>query len=214
MDQIKIGKFIARCRRKVNLTQMQLAEMLNITDRAVSKWECGKAMPDSSIMLDLCDILHINVNSLLCGEEIEMENYNKELENKLIELVKQKEANDKCLLTLEYVVIGLSLLLLFVPVVISLLIDLPEWKRVLIVLAGFVPCVVGCVFAIRIEQIAGYYECAKCKHRYVPNFTAVSLSMHFGRTRYMTCPHCHEKSWQKKVTGESRDENEAEENEE
>ena len=73
MDQIKIGKFIAECRKKKNLTQAQLAEKLDITDRAISKWETGKAMPDSDIMLDLCYILGINVNELLCGEIIDME---------------------------------------------------------------------------------------------------------------------------------------------
>ena len=80
MDQEKIGKFIASCRKKQNLTQMQLAEKMNVTDRAVSKWERGKAMPDSSIMLELCGVLKISVNELLSGEEIEMENQNKELE--------------------------------------------------------------------------------------------------------------------------------------
>ena len=75
MNQIKIGKFIAECRKKNNLTQMQLAEKLNITDRAISKWENGKGMPDSSIMLDLCNELKISVNELLCGELIEMNNY-------------------------------------------------------------------------------------------------------------------------------------------
>lgn len=54
MDQVKIGKFIAACRKKENLTQLQLAEKLGITDRAVSKWETGKCLPDSAIMLDLC----------------------------------------------------------------------------------------------------------------------------------------------------------------
>ena len=76
MNQIKIGKFIAKCRKKNNLTQMQLAEKLNITDRAISKWKNGKGMPDSSIMLDLCNELKISVNELLCGELIEMNNYN------------------------------------------------------------------------------------------------------------------------------------------
>ena len=90
MDQVKIGKFIAVCRKKANLTQMQLAEKLNITDRAVSKWETGKAMPDSSIMLELCDVLKITVNDLLCGEVVTMDNYNKELENNLLEMMKQK----------------------------------------------------------------------------------------------------------------------------
>ena len=94
MDQIKIGKFIAERRKQVNLTQIQLAEKLNITDRAISKWETGRAMPDTSIMLELCEILKINVNDLLSGEVVTMENYNKQLEENLIEVVKQKEEAD------------------------------------------------------------------------------------------------------------------------
>ena len=103
MDQIKIGKFIAECRKKNNLTQMQLAEKLNITDRAISKWENGKAMPDSSIMLDLCDELKISVNELLSGEMIAMETYNEKVEKNVIELVRQKEEADKRLLAIEIV---------------------------------------------------------------------------------------------------------------
>ena len=90
MDQIKIGRFIAECRKKQNLTQMQLAEELEITDRAVSKWENGKSMPDSSIMLDLCGLLKISVNDLLNGEVVIMENYNEKTEQLLLEMVKQK----------------------------------------------------------------------------------------------------------------------------
>ena len=74
MDQLKIGKFISECRKQKKLTQMQLSEKLGITDKAISKWERGIAMPDSSIMLELCDILGINVNELLSGERISMEN--------------------------------------------------------------------------------------------------------------------------------------------
>lgn len=95
MDQIKIGKFIAECRKKNNLTQMQLAEKLNITDRAISKWENGKGMPDSSIMLDLCSELQISVNELLSGEVLEVNNYNEKLEQNLIDIVRQKEESDK-----------------------------------------------------------------------------------------------------------------------
>ena len=76
MDQVKIGRFIAECRKNKKLTQVQLAEKLNITDRAISKWETGKGMPDSSIMLDLCNELNISVNELLSGEVIKMEDYN------------------------------------------------------------------------------------------------------------------------------------------
>ena len=73
MNQVKIGKFIAECRKNKNMTQAELAEKLNITDRAISKWETGKGMPDSSIMLDLCNELKISVNELLSGEMISME---------------------------------------------------------------------------------------------------------------------------------------------
>lgn len=93
MDQTKIGQFIAKCRKEKKLTQAQLAEKLGITDRAVSKWETGKSMPDSSIMLKLCEILGITVNELLSGEVITMENYEKTADENLIELKRKDENN-------------------------------------------------------------------------------------------------------------------------
>ena len=93
MNQTEIGKFIAKCRKEKNLTQAQLAEKLNITDRAVSKWETGKSMPDSSIMLELCEILGITVNELLSGEKVDMENYEKKADENLIELKRKDENN-------------------------------------------------------------------------------------------------------------------------
>lgn len=91
MEQQMVGKFISTCRKEKGLTQMQLAEKLNITNRAISKWETGKSMPDVSIMLDLCDILGITVNELLSGERIAMENYQKRAEENLMELQSKKE---------------------------------------------------------------------------------------------------------------------------
>lgn len=93
MNQTKIGKFIAKCRKEKKLTQAQLAEKLNITDRAVSKWETGKSMPDSSIMLELCEILGITVNELLSGEEIDMESFEKKADENLIALKRKDENN-------------------------------------------------------------------------------------------------------------------------
>jgi transcriptional regulator with XRE-family HTH domain len=98
MEQIKIGKFIAACRKENNMTQAQLAEKLSITDRAVSKWENGKGMPDSSIMLNLCNELGITVNELLCGEKITMEEFNEKAEKKLIELKRKEELSNKVLI--------------------------------------------------------------------------------------------------------------------
>lgn len=93
MNQEEIGKFIAKCRKEKNLTQAQLAEKLNITDRAVSKWETGKSMPDSSIMLELCEILGVSVNELLSGEKINMENLEKKADENLIALKRKDENN-------------------------------------------------------------------------------------------------------------------------
>lgn len=199
MDQIKIGQFIAECRKKQQLTQMQLAEKLNVTDRAVSKWENGKTMPDSSIMLELCRILKISVNDLLNGEVISMENYNKKLEQQLLEMVEQKVENDKKLLTLEWVIGILSLLVLFIPIIIASFVSMEEWQKLAVAFSGFIPAFAGFFFAVRIEQIAGYYECQKCKHKYVPSYKATTFAMHMGRTRYLKCPNCNKKSWNKKV---------------
>ena len=199
MDQIKIGKFIASKRKEQKMTQVQLAEKLGITDRAVSKWETGKSLPDASIMLQLCGDLKITVNDLLIGEVVSMENYNERTEKNLIEVIRQKEDADKRLLTIEIVIGLLSTAFLFTMVAVAALIQMQDSIRFLLIAIGFVQFLVAMTFAIRIEQTAGYYVCAKCGHRYVPTFGSVNMAMHFGRTRYMRCPECKEKSWQKKV---------------
>ena len=201
MDQIKIGKFIAECRRKNNLTQAQLAEKLNITDRAVSKWETGRAMPDSSIMLELCGILGINVNDLLCGEVVTVNdyNYNEKMEKNLLEMVKQKEEADKKLLGLEILIGAFSVIILLGFTFVAAFFEMETWQRICFIALGVIIGMIGIAFALRIEQTAGYYECRKCGHRYVPSYQSVLWAMHMGRTRYMRCPECRKCSWQKKV---------------
>lgn len=199
MDQVKIGKFIADRRRKANLTQMQLAEKLGITDRAISKWETGRALPDSSIMLELCGTLGITVNDLLSGEVVSMDNYNKQMEETLLEMVKQKEATDKRLLSLEVFIGITATIVLFALIFLAAFVEMEVWLRVSVIVLGFILFLSGCFCALRIEQVAGYYQCKKCGHRYVPTYQAVNMAMHMGRTRYMRCPACGKKSWQKKV---------------
>lgn len=205
MDQIKIGKFIAERRKLKNLTQAQLAEKLNITDRAVSKWENGRSLPDSSIMLELCETLEITVNDLLCGEVVVMEKYNKELENNLLEIVKEKERADRRLLRIETVMGIVSIALMLALCVFAAYAPIEDWIRIVLIIIGFIPVLVLTPFMIRIEQIAGYYECKKCGYRHIPKYSSVFTSMHRGRTRYMKCPKCHERSWQKKVISKIKD---------
>ena len=198
MDCDKIGKFIANSRKQKGLTQSELADKLNITDRAVSKWENGKAMPDSGVMLDLCKELKINVNELLSGEMIEMKNYDYNVEKNLLEMIKQKEESDKRLLNSEILIGILSLLPLLVSIVITIAVPLEEWLGTVVILTSLIPFLIATPFMLKIEQVAGYYECEECGERYVPTYKSVFLSRHIGRTRHMKCPKCNQKSWNKK----------------
>ena len=199
MDQMKIGRFIAERRKRVSLTQLQLAEKLGITDRAVSKWETGKAMPDASIMLELCGVLEISVNDLLCGEVIGMEDYSKKLENNLLDMIRQKEQADKRLLFLETVVGISATVIMFALVLFATFVQMASWLRVALLALGFALFFAGCFYALRIEQVAGYFACKECGHRYVPTYKAVNMAPQMFGIRYMKCPECGKKSWQKKV---------------
>ena len=199
MDQIKIGKFIAECRKNKKLTQAQLAEKLNITDRAISKWETGNGMPDSSIMLELCKELGISVNELLSGEKVKMEDYDKKAEENLVELKKQKEEADKRMLKLEYVIGYISSITFMILIFVASFIQMETWIRIILIVFGFLTFLLGMHNCLIIEQTAGYYECAKCHNKYVPEYISVFGAMHMGRTRYMKCPNCGKKSWNKKV---------------
>ena len=199
MDQLKIGAFIAERRKMKSLTQAQLAEKLNITDRAVSKWENGRSLPDASIMLELCEILDISVNDLLVGEVVAVDKYNKELENRLLEMIKEKKSTDRRLLKLEVVIGVLSTIICIAFILFASYAPLLDWQRILIIFSGLILALVGFFCALRIEQVAGYYECRHCNHKYVPTYKAVNFAPHMGRMRYMKCPECYKKSWQRKV---------------
>lgn len=199
MDQVKIGKFIAHCRKEKNMTQAELAEKLNITDRAISKWETGKGMPDSSIMLELCDELDISVNELLSGEMIRMDNYNKVAEENFIKFQKEKEDSDKRLLFTEIIIGSIVTISFLLMIFLSIFaIENIVWKTITIIV-GIVIFIIGIGCSLLIEQKAGYYQCDNCKYKYIPTYKQVFFAMHSGRTRYMKCPKCHKKTWNKKV---------------
>ena len=199
MDQIKIGKFIASCRKEQGMTQAVLAEKLGISDRAVSKWETGKSMPDSGIMLELCDLLKINVNELLSGEKIMAEFYDRRAEENLLAMKREVEEKNQQMLRTEYWLIIPAVLAGLVMVFLASFVEMPAWLRT--VLIAFALAMISTVsfIAVGIEQKAGYYECQKCGHRYVPTYWQTNLAQHAGRTRYMRCPKCGKRSWQRKV---------------
>ncbi len=199
MNNVKIGKFIAECRKEKCFTQAQLAEMLNITDRAVSKWETGRSMPDVSIMLALCSILDINVNELLNGERLNMEEYNDRAERLLLEMAEKEEKSNKRMLMYENVIGIMSTISFFALIMAAALINMELYFRIILFVTALVIFITGVAIALLIETEAGYYECGHCKHRYVPEFKSVFFAMHWGKTRYLKCPKCHKRTWNKKV---------------
>ncbi len=88
LNQEKTGKFIAEMRKEHNFTQKQLAETLGVTDKAISKWECGRSMPDNAILLELCQVLEVNVNELLSGERLSEDSYSGKAEENMMNLMK------------------------------------------------------------------------------------------------------------------------------
>ena len=199
MDQLKIGKFIAECRKRKNLTQMQLAEKLNITDKAISKWERGVSMPDTSIMLDLCGILEISVNELLNGEEIEMQNNDTKNEQLLLEMSKELERKGKTIWRAMWVIMTVSIIALFASLTaIAFLMPEGVWQIVAIIGAAIV-FLIPCFYALKLEVSVGAYKCKRCGHEIVPTYKQALNAMHMGTTRYLKCPKCNKRSWCKKV---------------
>ena len=199
MEQVKIGKFIASKRKEQGLTQLQLAEKLGITDRAVSKWETGKSLPDASLMPELCKLLKITINDLLCGEVVSVENYNEKAEKALLEMVKKEEMQNKKLMMYENVIGFGSTISFLIQVLVAVFFVKNTTAQILLFILAFVFLIVGVSFALKIEAETGYYECQKCHNKYVPKYSSVYFAMHLGTTRYMKCPKCGKKSWQKKV---------------
>ena len=199
MNQIKIGKFIAECRKQKNLTQMQLAEKLGITDKAVSKWERGIAMPDSSIMLELCDILGISVNELLSGEKNNMENSNQKNEQLLLDMAKELEQKNKTVWRAMWVIMIVSMTALLGGLFITAFL-VPEGVWQLVVIFGLcVVFLIPCFYALKLEVSVGAYKCKNCGHEIVPTYSQALWAMHRGTTRYLKCPCCNKRTWCKKV---------------
>ena len=199
MNQVKIGKFISECRKKANLTQMQLAEKLNITDKAISKWERGIAMPDASIMVELCDILGISVNELLVGDKISTENNTQQSEQLLIDMANELQSKSKTIWSAMWVIMIVCIIgLIGSLAVVAFFVPEGVWQLVaiLVICALFL---IPCFYALKLEVSVGAYKCKNCGHEIVPTYKEALNAMHMGTTRYLKCPKCNKRTWCKKV---------------
>ena len=161
MDQIKIGKFIAKKRKALSLTQRELAEKLHVSDKAISKWETGNGLPEVSLMMPLCEILEISVNELLSGEKLNEAKYHAKAEENIMNLMKEKEESKKKIILSAIV----STICITACTALALVAGIPEMPIpsrvaliatacIIVMMSIGVACVLGCD--------TGAFECPNC----------------------------------------------------
>ncbi len=189
MDQIQIGKFISETRKELRLTQRQLADVLDISDKTVSKWECGKGLPKVSLMLPLCNTLHITVNDLLSGERVSEANYQKKAEENMMNLIKENEENKKKM-ALSIICGMITIIAVCSLIVIASFIEMPTSIRIMLLVFALVTAAVGISAACILEVRAGYFECPHCGELFVPSMKKYVMGYHTLTRRRLTCPKC------------------------
>lgn len=198
MDQIKIGKFIASERKRKGYTQKQLAEILLISDKTVSKWERGNGFPEVSLLLPLCSELDITVNELLSGERVSEEDYRKKAEENMMKLVQETQESKKKIV-LSAMVVLLALLAAIPLVVLSGVLDVSTGIRALMIGIGILVLILGIVIACILDKDAGAFQCPQCGEKFVPDMRAYVMGPHTLTKRKLTCPHCGAKKYCKHV---------------
>ena len=178
----------------MGLRQRELAEKLCVSDKTVSKWECGKGLPEVSLMLPLCEVLGITVNELLSGERLENDAYKARAEENMTALLREHTENKRKLL-LEFIVILITLLSSVTIILLSGLLALDTPLRILLIVIALVVMIGGIAVAAVLEMTSGYFECPQCGAYFLPTKKAYVMGMHTITRRHLRCPHCGKKSW-------------------
>lgn len=189
MDQNKTGKFIAGERKRKALTQKQLAEMLGISDKTISKWERGGGFPEVSLLLPLCRELDITVNELLTGERVAETDYKMKAEENMMNLVKEAQESRKKII-LSALVAALAILAALPLVIVAGALEMETWLRCLLIGIGLVVVVLGIIIACVLDRDAGAFECPECHERFVPEMGAYIMGPHTITKRKLRCPKC------------------------
>ncbi len=200
MDQVMIGKFIASERKQRGLTQRQLADKLGISDKTISKWETGNGFPEISLLLPLCEQLNITVNELLSAERLSDSEYKQKAEENMVNMIKEKEANQKNFRLTNTVGAMSSIVFIALMMIIAFYGNvLPKVVSIALVTIAIGVFAVGMYVATQGERTIGYYKCPDCDEYFVPSYGEYMKGMHFWTTRRLKCPHCNQKVWAKKL---------------
>ena len=189
MEPTRIGRFIAERRKALGLTQRQLAEQLSVSDKAVSKWETGRGLPDVLLMPPLCAVLGITVNDLLSGERVGEGDYQKKAEENMMELMRENAENRQRLLQ-SIACGGVTVVAVCALVALAAFLPLPALARVALLLLAMATAVVGIWAAATLDARAGWFECPHCKELFAPAMADYVKGLHTFTRRRLTCPHC------------------------
>ena len=189
MEPTRIGRFIAERRKALGLTQRQLAERLAVSDKAVSKWETGRGLPDVLLMPPLCAALGITVNDLLSGERVGEGDYRKKAEENMMELMRENAENRQRLLQ-SIACGGVTVVAVCALVALAAFLPLPALARVALLLLAMATAVVGIWAAATLDARAGWFECPHCKELFAPAMADYVKGLHTFTRRRLTCPHC------------------------
>ena len=189
MDQIKIGRFIAKERKRKGYTQKQLADILGISDKTISKWECGNGFPEVSFLLPLCEELEISVNELLVGERVSEDEYRKKAEENMVNLVKEaQESKKKIILS---ATVAVLMIVAAVPLfIISGAFMMETWLRFVLMGIGIFIIAAGIAVACVLDRDAGAFECPECHERFIPEMREYIMGPHAITRRKLHCPKC------------------------
>lgn len=189
MDQSKTGRFIAERRKAQGLTQRQLAEALELSDKTISKWECGNGLPEVSLMLPLCSLLDISVNDMLSGERVSQLEYKQKAEANMIDLLKDQQENKKRF-ALSIITGIITIIAMLALVCLAAFLDLPTVGRVGLIVFALITAVFGIAGAAMLDRESGAFECPHCLTLFRPSMSQYTKGYHTFTKRRLTCPEC------------------------
>lgn len=194
MDIVKIGLFIKSLRKEAALTQRQVAERLNVSEKTISKWETGRGAPEISLLLPLCKIFGVSMNELLSGERLNGEQYVDRAEQNLASLVndcisprkKVVIATLSCIFTIASALALIMLAAYFIA---------EAWLRVLMIIIAATVIASDIAVILLVAVDTEIYECAGCGEDFVPTLPAYFFAPHTFTRRYLKCPRCGKRCW-------------------
>ena len=189
MNQYVTGTIIKELRERNKMTQLQLADKLGVTDKTISKWECGKGLPEVSLMLPLCAALDITVNDLLSGEKVSSTDYQKKAEENMMELIRENAENKKRL-ALSLICAAITGIAVCALIALAAFLTLPAAARIALIALALITGAAGVGAAAVLDARAGYYQCPHCKATFTPALGEYVKAYHTFTRRRLVCPAC------------------------